>query len=106
MKGKKGFPKQKAKSGRGWTALEDEVLRRAHQKHGEEEEKWVKMSEYFNERDYHDCWNRWNHTMKPNIKRQPWSKEEDKKVSIKFASQFLSPLFSDPHLLCKRSTTM
>ena len=89
MKGKKGFPKQKAKSGRGWTALEDEVLRRAHQKHGGEEEKWAKMSKYFMRRDNYSCEKRWNTSINPDIKHHPWTKEEDNKVSISFTSPSL-----------------
>ena len=79
--GKKGFPATKAKHGRDWTALEDEVLRRAHQKHGGEEEKWAKMAEYFNRRDNIHCKRRWNSSIKPGIKYQRWTKEEDLKMA-------------------------
>ena len=100
--GKKGFPAKKARRGRGWTALEDEVLRRAHQKHGGEGEgKWVRMSEYFKRWDNEECNRRWNKSIKPGIKHQLWTKEEDKKVSIFFTSQFIFLPFSDIPPLCK-----
>ena len=89
VKGKKGFPAHKAKKGTGWTALENEVLRRAHQKHKGEEDKWVKVLEYFNRRDCENCRLRWEKSIKPGIKHQPWTQEEDKKVSISFISQLL-----------------
>ena len=69
--------------------------------HREEEEKWVKISEYFTRRDRVDCKNRWNQSIKPDIKHQPWTKEEDEKVSISFISQFTYLTFSDTPLLGK-----
>ena len=63
--------------------MEDEVLRRAHQKHGGEGRgRWVKMSKYFNRRDGKKCKDRWNISIKPGIKHQSWTPEEKKKVSI------------------------
>ena len=53
----------------GWIDLEDEVLRRAHQKHGGEGYgKWMKISGYFKRWDNKKCWDRWNSTLNPAIK--------------------------------------
>ena len=62
------------------------MLRRAHQKHGGEKDKWVKMSKYFKQWDNDDCLQRWYRSIKPDIKHQCWTPEEDAKVSISFAS--------------------
>ena len=105
VQGEKGFPVRRSTD--GWTDLEDEVLQRAHQKHGGEgwgkgaKGKWVMMSEYFKRWDNEDCWNRWDRSIKPGIKHQPWTPEEDQKVSISIISQFIPSLVSDTPLLCK-----
>ena len=90
VQGKKGFPAQASRA--GWIDLEDEVLRRAHQKHGGEGKgKWATMSEYFKRWDNEECWQRWKQSINPYIKHQPWTKEEDKKVSISHFSVSSSP---------------
>ena len=49
--------------------MEDEVLRRAHQKHGGEGRgKWVKISGYFIQRDNDECTRRWRCNLDPAIK--------------------------------------
>ena len=65
VQGEKRFPYISA----GWIDLEDEVLRRAHQKHGSEDRKWVKVSGYFEEKEPQQCRNRWRRALNPAIKR-------------------------------------
>ena len=66
VEGKKGFPAKAS----GWIDLEDEVLRRAHQKHGDEGRgKWVKISGYFIKRKSNQCRKRWECALNPAIKR-------------------------------------
>ena len=52
----------------GWTSLEDEVLRRTYQKHGEDEAKWRKMSGCFTNRNPRQCRDRWRHSLDPHNK--------------------------------------
>ena len=72
-----------------WIDLEDEVLRRAHQTHGDEDKKWVKVSGYFIQRDEMKCQVRWFHTLNPAIKRAkqggrgPSSAEKDIELNYK-----------------------
>ena len=67
VEGKMGFPDNLLCT--GWTALEDEVLRRAYQKHGEEGYgKWRKVSGYFTRKDHKQCCNRWRRSLDPHKK--------------------------------------
>ena len=68
VQGKRGFPVHTSIA--GWIDLEDEVLRRAHQKHGDEGRgKWVKVSGYFIKRESEQCKMRWRYTLNSFIKR-------------------------------------
>ena len=85
--GKKGFPA--AISRAGWIDLEDEVLRRANQKHEDEDRRWAKVSGYFIKRDKVQCKERWRKTLNPAIKRAnqdgsgPSSTEKDIELNYK-----------------------
>ena len=73
VEGEKGCPTNRSTD---WTSLEDEVLRRAHQKHGEEEGKWAKISGYFTRRKLRDCSNRWRF-LRPALHPAPLPEEID-----------------------------
>ena len=67
VKGEKEFPSRIEAT--DWTSLEDEVLRRAHQKHGEVGYgKWRKVSGYFTRKDHKQCCNRWRRSLDPHKK--------------------------------------
>ena len=67
VEGEKGFPVITTIA--GWIDLEDEVLRRAHQKHGDEGKKWAKISGYFIQKERDQCKNRWYKALNPAVKR-------------------------------------
>ena len=49
--------------------MQDEVLRRAHQEHRDDDGKWETIAGYFRNRKSKQCFNRWFHVLNPAIKR-------------------------------------
>ncbi|KAJ6246293.1 homeodomain-like protein-related [Anaeramoeba flamelloides] len=58
-----------------WTNHEDEILARAVQKHQAKD--WDLVSEYLLNKDPKQCLHRWKKVLNPDLKKGPWSKEED-----------------------------
>ena len=89
VEGEKRFP---ATTSIDWTSLEDEVLRRAYEKHGEEGRgKWAKMSGYFTCRKVRDCSSRWYNCLDPDKKPR---KQKGKNPS-KSAEEILDSEYKD-----------
>ena len=66
VEGEKGCPTNRSTD---WTSLEDEVLRRAHQKHGEVGYgKWRKVSGYFTRKNHKQCYDCWRRSLNPHKK--------------------------------------
>ncbi|KAL4735135.1 hypothetical protein BDV11DRAFT_196681 [Aspergillus similis] len=57
-----------------WTGAEDHLLRIAVAKFGFQ---WTKVAEMVGSRHPDQCAKRWHHSLDPNVKRGPWTAEED-----------------------------
>ncbi|KAH7285888.1 hypothetical protein KP509_33G050100 [Ceratopteris richardii] len=77
VQGRTGGPKRKSSKG-GWTAEEDETLRRAVQQYNGKN--WKKIAQYFTDRTDVQCLHRWQKVLNPDLVKGPWTKEEDEKI--------------------------
>eukprot|EP00250_Pteridium_aquilinum_P012886 c21005_g1_i1 orf=96-2663(-) len=77
VQGRTGGPKRKSSKG-GWTAQEDETLRRAVQQYNGKH--WKKIAQYFTDRTDVQCLHRWQKVLNPDLVKGPWTKEEDEKI--------------------------
>ncbi|KAL4987375.1 hypothetical protein BDW68DRAFT_188058 [Aspergillus falconensis] len=57
-----------------WSGAEDHLLREAVAKFGFQ---WTKVAEMVGSRHPDQCAKRWHHSLDPNVKRGPWTPEED-----------------------------
>ncbi|KAL4933214.1 SANT/Myb-like DNA-binding domain-containing protein [Aspergillus undulatus] len=57
-----------------WSSAEDHLLRKAVAKFGFQ---WTKVAEMVGSRHPDQCAKRWHHSLDPNVKRDPWTTEED-----------------------------
>ncbi|KAL4973662.1 hypothetical protein BDW66DRAFT_100224 [Aspergillus desertorum] len=57
-----------------WSGAEDHLLRKAVAKFGFQ---WTKVAEMVGSRHPDQCAKRWHHSLDPNVKRDPWTPEED-----------------------------
>ncbi|KAL6231240.1 hypothetical protein BDW75DRAFT_233767 [Aspergillus navahoensis] len=57
-----------------WSGAEDHLLRKAVAKYGFQ---WTKVAEMVGSRHPDQCAKRWHHSLDPNVKRGPWTPEED-----------------------------
>ncbi|KAG0703172.1 hypothetical protein DFH29DRAFT_803840 [Suillus ampliporus] len=62
--------------GRPWTAEEDRLLANAVAIHGESDN-WKAVAHCVPERTNKACRKRWLHSLSPNVKKSPWTLEED-----------------------------
>ncbi|KAL4814502.1 hypothetical protein BDW67DRAFT_165874 [Aspergillus spinulosporus] len=60
-----------------WTGAEDHLLRKAVAKFGFQ---WTKVAEMVGSRHPDQCAKRWHHSLDPNVKRGPWTAEEDRSL--------------------------
>ena len=60
-----------------WTTAEDLKLQQMQEKYGN---KWATVAASLPGRTGQQCAQRWRHRVKPNIRREKWTKEEDEKV--------------------------
>ncbi|KAJ3076006.1 Myb-like DNA-binding domain protein, partial [Quaeritorhiza haematococci] len=58
-----------------WTAEEHRLLERGIKLFGEGN--WIEIAKIIPGRTVDQCWRRWNRTESPDIKKGPWTKEED-----------------------------
>lgn len=72
--GVKGGPTRRSSKG-GWTPEEDEVLRRAVAKY--DAKNWKKIAQFFQDRSDVQCLHRWQKVLNPELRKGPWTKEED-----------------------------
>ncbi|KAI5059913.1 hypothetical protein GOP47_0024333 [Adiantum capillus-veneris] len=77
VQGRTGGPKRKSSKG-GWTAQEDETLRRAVQQYNGKN--WKKIAQYFSDRTDVQCLHRWQKVLNPDLVKGPWTKEEDERI--------------------------
>ncbi|XP_074579029.1 transcription factor MYB118-like [Curcuma longa] len=73
--GGKAQKKSTGKKGQ-WTAEEDRLLMSLVEKHGLT--KWAQIAKLMRGRIGKQCRERWNNHLRPNIKKETWSEEEDK----------------------------
>ncbi|KAG6490658.1 hypothetical protein ZIOFF_051968 [Zingiber officinale] len=73
--GGKAQKKSRGKKGQ-WTAEEDRLLIGLVEKHGLR--KWSQIAKVMHGRIGKQCRERWNNHLRPNIKKETWSEEEDK----------------------------
>ncbi|XP_074576164.1 uncharacterized protein LOC141832581 [Curcuma longa] len=73
--GGKAQKKTRGKKGQ-WTAEEDRLLIGLVEKHGLR--KWSQIAKVMHGRIGKQCRERWNNHLRPNIKKETWSEEEDK----------------------------
>ena len=71
---------QKPKMWVRWTADEDELLKKAVQKHGDHDFNLISEQIFHGSRTETQCRNRWQRAVQPGIKTGKWSKEEDEMV--------------------------
>lgn len=62
-----------------WTKQEDLKLQHMQEKYGN---KWATVASQLPGRTGQQCAQRWRHRVNPNIRREKWTKEEDKKVIL------------------------
>lgn len=72
-----GGPTRRSTKG-GWTTAEDDLLRRAVQKH--QGRNWKKIAEHLPNRSDVQCLHRWQKVLNPRLVKGPWTKEEDEKI--------------------------
>ncbi|CAG8519462.1 17138_t:CDS:1, partial [Racocetra persica] len=71
-------PRYKVKTDKtAWTVEEDNLLRLAVQLYGDRSEKWTKIAACVPNRTNKMCRKRWFHSLDPNLRKGPWTKEED-----------------------------
>ncbi|CAI2171570.1 19616_t:CDS:2 [Funneliformis geosporum] len=71
-------PKYKIKTDKtAWTADEDNLLRLAVQLYGDRSERWTKIAACVPGRTNKMCRKRWFHSLDPNLRKGPWTEEED-----------------------------
>ena len=73
----KGGPTRRSSKG-GWTPDEDEILRRAVAKY--DGKNWKKIAEFFQDRTDVQCLHRWQKVLNPELRKGPWTKEEDNRI--------------------------
>ena len=73
---------QKPKMWVRWSADEDELLRRAVQKHGDHDFNLISEQIFHGSRTETQCRNRWQRAVQPGVKTSKWTKEEDEVSSI------------------------
>ena len=61
---------------RPWTPEEDELLRKTVERLGEGN--WTEIAKEMPGRTPKQCYDRWNRYLNPNLKKEPWSPEEDR----------------------------
>eukprot|EP00736_Rhodelphis_marinus_P008201 Rmarinus@m.15842 len=77
---------QHQRASRGnWTPAEDELLRRAVNRHNGRN--WKRIAEYFRNRTDVQCLHRWQKVLNPHLHKGPWSKEEDE-IVVRLVRQF------------------
>nr|KYP34266.1 Myb-related protein 3R-1 [Cajanus cajan] len=69
-------PVRRAKG--GWTAAEDETLRKAVSAFNAKN--WKKIAEFFPDRTEVQCLHRWQKVLNPELVKGPWTQEEDDKI--------------------------
>ncbi|KAL4803389.1 Homeodomain-like protein [Aspergillus unguis] len=57
-----------------WTGAEDQLLRKAVAQYGF---RWTRVAAMVGSRHPDQCAKRWHHSLDPNVKRSPWTAEED-----------------------------
>ncbi|CAG8543389.1 15190_t:CDS:2 [Acaulospora morrowiae] len=71
-------PKYKVTTSKtAWTVEEDNLLRLAVQLYGDRSEKWTKIAACVPDRTNKMCRKRWFHSLDPNLRKGPWTLEED-----------------------------
>ncbi|KAL4963711.1 uncharacterized protein BDV14DRAFT_201680 [Aspergillus stella-maris] len=60
-----------------WSSAEDHLLRKAVAKFGLQ---WTKVAEMVGSRHPDQCAKRWHHSLDPNVKRGPWTTDEDRSL--------------------------
>ncbi|CAK9857263.1 unnamed protein product [Sphagnum jensenii] len=75
--GRTGGPTRRSSKG-GWTAEEDEVLRRAVQLL--KGKNWKKIAEFFTDRTDVQCLHRWQKVLNPDLVKGAWTKFEDDRI--------------------------
>eukprot|EP00736_Rhodelphis_marinus_P009503 Rmarinus@m.26439 len=77
---------QHRRSSRGnWSPAEDELLRRAVNKHNGRN--WKRIADYFKNRTDVQCLHRWQKVLNPDLHKGPWTKEEDE-IVIQLVSEY------------------
>ncbi|KAH6755440.1 myb domain protein 98 [Perilla frutescens var. hirtella] len=72
-----GIGQRKAKSGKGqWTPEEDSLLMNLVEKYGEK--KWSRIAQLVKGRIGKQCRERWHNHLRPDIKKDVWTEEEDR----------------------------
>ncbi|KAJ6248778.1 serine/threonine-protein phosphatase [Anaeramoeba flamelloides] len=64
-----------------WTVIEDELLIKAVEKHGQQ--KWSKVAQELPQRSSKQCRERWKNQLDPTIDHGEWTKEEDEILIVK-----------------------
>lgn len=77
VQGRTSGPTRRSSKG-GWTAQEDEILRRAVQVYNGKN--WKKIAEFFTDRTDVQCLHRWQKVLNPDLVKGPWTKEEDELI--------------------------
>ncbi|XP_002962025.2 transcription factor MYB3R-5 isoform X1 [Selaginella moellendorffii] len=77
VQGRIGGPTRRSSKG-GWTADEDDVLRRAVQCF--KSKNWKKIAAFFKNRTDVQCLHRWQKVLNPDLVKGPWTKEEDDRI--------------------------
>ena len=80
-----------------WTPKEDQKLTEAVKECGAEN--WTLIAKIVGTKTNKQCWERWNNCLDPNIKRGPWTPEEDElllRLQEKFGNQWtkMRPYFN------------
>jgi len=71
---------QKPKMWARWSNDEDELLRKAVQKHGDHDFNLISEQIFHGSRTETQCRNRWQRAVQPGVKTGKWTKEEDERV--------------------------
>ncbi|KAL8457821.1 hypothetical protein ACS0TY_035625 [Phlomoides rotata] len=73
---KLGVGRKKSKSGKQWTTEEDRMLIHLVEKYGEK--KWSQIAQMVKGRIGKQCRERWHNHLKPDIKKDIWTEDEDR----------------------------